>query len=210
MKAVAQNGDDNLEIVKAMIEAKADVKATDSTGKSALHWAAEKNRKNLVELLVKAGADVNVQAKDGTTPLGKAKFASANGSRPTPPMPIGYQLNSSTAQTVTTNELSIADFLRQHGALDALPDFTRIRITRQGVAQPLEVFNRSATLTNRFTLLETVMSFYSHPPSIAPVPGQPSRRAWEVLPFPDFGRVIIRRPSQKIDRKSTHLNSSHG
>jgi hypothetical protein len=65
----------------------------------------------------------------------------------------------------------------------------------------LEVFRTGAKLTNHFTLLETVMRFYS----ISIVGNQ---EAWRALPFPDFGRVIIRRPSQKPGGKEQEIKVS--
>jgi hypothetical protein len=119
---------------------------------------------------------------------------------------LSYQWNNSTGQTATTNTTSTADLLRQNGALDELPDFTRIRITRQGLSQPVQVFWQEPKLTNQFTLLETVMRFYSFSPVY--IPGQGNRDAWVTLPFPDFGRVIIRRPSQKIGGKEQEIKVS--
>jgi len=40
------------------------------------------------------------------------------------------------------------------------------------------------------------------------IPGQGNRDAWVALPFPDFGRVIIRRPSQKIGGKEQEIKVS--
>ena len=198
--AVANNAAANKEVLAALIEAKANVNLPDPEGKTALHWVAEKNRKDLVELLVKAGADVNLRTKGGVTALDYAKSHP-----PIVGIPFGIQPGSSAGVTVVTNELTIADLLRQHGALDELPDFTRIRITRQGVSQPWGVFRRGAKLTNQFTLLETVMKFYSDDRINTPGPawrGSPS------LPFPDFGRIIIRRPSQKPGGKDQEIKVS--
>jgi hypothetical protein len=169
----------------------------DAVGNVALHWAVsflrvqltDQNRK-IVELLLDHGVEPNVQNKGGYTPLDWVK------------MRLGQNENSSDKATAG----KIADLLRQHGALDSLPDFTRIRITRQGLAQPLEVFRKGAKLTNQFTLLETVMRFYSQK-QIA-LPGQPYRENWGALPFPDFGRVIIRRPNQKPGGKEQEIKVS--
>ena len=204
----------NKEVLTALIEAKANVNLPDPDGKTALHWAADKNRKDLIELLVKAGADVNARTKNGATPLDYAKSYDKSAGRgpgiglPRPglPQPLSYQWNKTGNQTATTNATSTADLLRQNGALDQLPDFTRIRITRQGLSQPVEVFHRRSTLTNHFTLLETVMRFYSF--SQVYISGIGTQEAWRGLPFPDFGRVIIRRPSQKIGGKEQEIKVS--
>ena len=207
------------EVLAALIEGKASVNAPDPDGKTALHWAAEKNRQDLVELLVKAGADVNARTKNGTTPLDYAKSSDTSAGRrpgmglsPRPGLPQAlsyqWQINPGGQATpaTTTNTISTADLLRQSGALDELPDFTRIRITRQGLAQPVEVFDRRPNLTNQFTLLETVMWFYSV--STVYVPSQGQQEAWRGLPFPDFGRIIIRRPSPKPGDKEQEIKVS--
>ncbi len=123
--AVANNAA-NQEVLAALIEAKANVNATDPEGKTALHWAAEKNRKDLVELLVKAGADVNLRTKGGTTPLDYAKSSDTSARRspgmglPRPgdtPAPSYQWQNSAnqTTPTTATNTISTADLLRQNG-----------------------------------------------------------------------------------------------
>ncbi|MDR3458658.1 MAG: ankyrin repeat domain-containing protein [Verrucomicrobiae bacterium] len=200
----------DVELLKSFIKAGANVNATDRDGKAALHWAADKNRKDLVELLVQAGADVNLRTKSGLTPLNYAKSHSGPegmpGSSQLNNVNVSWQLVVADGQPGATNEASVADFLRQHGALDALPDFTRIRITRQGIAQPLEVFRRASKQTNQFTLLETVMRFYTQ--SQVLISGQGNREAYHALPFPDLGRIIIRRPGQKIGGKELEIKVS--
>ncbi|MBW8863696.1 MAG: ankyrin repeat domain-containing protein, partial [Verrucomicrobia bacterium] len=202
--AVAVNNSGDKDMVAALISAKADVNTADSEGKTPLHWAVDNNRPDLVELLVKAGADVNARTKHGATPLNYAKTSSSSSGQGflavgVPGAPLSYQWQLSTAGSATTNVLTVADILHQNGALDELPDFTRIRITRQGLSSPIEVFQKASKLTNQFTLLETVMRFYAR--SSVAVPGVGTRDAWLALPFPDFGRIIIHRPGQKIGKE---------
>ena len=212
MLVAATADTENKEILAALIDAKANVNATDPEGKTALHWAAERNRKDLIELLVKAGAAVNLRTKGGVTPLDYAKSAGASAGRSAGgrilgmAQPLTYQGNISGGQTAPTNATTTADLLRQSGALDELPDFSRIRITRQGLSQPVQVFYRGSALTNQFTLLETAMRFYSQ--SQVFLPGQGGQESWRALPFPDFGRIIIRRPSQKIGGKEQEIKVS--
>ena len=219
----------NKEVVKVLIEGKANVNAPDPDGKTPLHWAAERKRTDLVELLVNAGADVNRRDKSGKTALDYAKQGAMPGGsfNPFVPTPRIPPLPGGNLQTVTSGSTPQADsapaevaaLLRQRGALDDLPDFTRIRITRQGIAQPFVVFSKGAKLTNQFTLLEAVMNFYSQPSVFSA--GRPSSGgivpmgpASQVLAFPDFGRLIIHRPDptkvgKEQEIKVSLLNASN-
>jgi ankyrin repeat protein len=214
----------NREVAAALLEAKANVNAPDPAGKAPLHWAAETKRNDLVELFINAGADVNLRDKSGKTPLDYAKQGSAPGlpaqqlpPRPVPGVPIPH--GAVTLQWSGTDSKSAAEsaatdvtaLLRQRGALDDMPDFTRIRITRQGFAQPLTVFSQGPKLTNQFTLLETVMSFYSQSSAIGPVAGGFQAAfgpAHQALPFPDFGRILIRRPDRAQVGKEQEIKVS--
>jgi hypothetical protein len=68
MVAIAKN---RKEVIKALVEAKADPNVTEDNFKdTALHRACEDdNRTETVELLIKAGANVNAANKEGVTPL---------------------------------------------------------------------------------------------------------------------------------------------
>jgi cytohesin len=58
------------EVVKTLLDAKADPKAKDNVvGISTMHWAALNGQKEVVELLLKAGVEVDIQDKDGDSPL---------------------------------------------------------------------------------------------------------------------------------------------
>ncbi len=214
------NGDE--EMVKLFLAAHADVNLRDKNGEAPLHLAVRANLNDIVALLLEAKADPNLRNNYGQTPLDLLKSNSSSNGRfgrnVAQPVAAGVRLSGFTVSGSGQNNSldnskpapNVGDLLRQHGALDALPDFTRIRITRQGLANPLEVFSQGATVTNQFTLLETVMKFYSQ--RQAWFNGQ-QREAWDGLPFPDFGRVIIRRPAAKLggpeqEIKVNLLNSS--
>ena len=59
--------DGNIEAVKQHLAAGTDVNAKDMHGNASLHHAAERDHKEIVELLIANGADVNVKEKD--TPM---------------------------------------------------------------------------------------------------------------------------------------------
>ena len=66
----------NIEAVKQHLDSGRDVNAKDQKGKTPLHRAASEGHKEIVELLIAKGANVNVNAKNefGSTPLHVAAF----------------------------------------------------------------------------------------------------------------------------------------
>jgi uncharacterized protein len=62
--------------VRALIAARADLKAADADGSTALHWAAQRNDERLVDMLIIAGADARAATRYHVTPL---YFACLNG-----------------------------------------------------------------------------------------------------------------------------------
>jgi ankyrin repeat protein len=65
--------------VRALIQKKANVNATEGDGTTALHWASYRDDLQSADLLIRAGANVNAANDLGATPLWTA---SLNGSRP--------------------------------------------------------------------------------------------------------------------------------
>lgn len=59
----------NTEVVKLLLEAKADIDPKDDDGKTPLHWAVHSGRSEAVKVLIEAGADINARDNDGNTPL---------------------------------------------------------------------------------------------------------------------------------------------
>jgi len=67
-------GDGNVDSVRALIEAGADVNAKDVRGATALHQAAYGNNAAVAALLIEAGADVNAKNVRGATALHQAAY----------------------------------------------------------------------------------------------------------------------------------------
>ena len=65
-------GDENIESVKNLLVAGADVNAKNEDGDTPLHRASVKGRKKIIELLLAKGADVNTQCTIGLTALDMA------------------------------------------------------------------------------------------------------------------------------------------
>ena len=64
----------DLDVVKALVEAKADINVTIRTnGRTALHWAVEKDMGSVVEVLARAGARTDIADKAGRTAIDLAR-----------------------------------------------------------------------------------------------------------------------------------------
>ena len=62
----------HLELVKYLLEARADVNAQTGTGDTALSFACERGHTDVADLLLKWGADLEHESEGGRTPLMKA------------------------------------------------------------------------------------------------------------------------------------------
>jgi ankyrin repeat protein len=95
--AIVLGGD--IEAVKQHLAAGVDVNAKDDDGGTPMYWAAVNGRKEIVELLIAKGADVNAKSKRGT-PL---HFAAKGGHREVAKLLIakGADVNAKTGDGVT-------------------------------------------------------------------------------------------------------------
>ena len=203
----------NKEVAEALIAAKANVNAPDPNGRTPLHWAASANREDLVGSLVKAGADVNLRDKDGKTALDLAKSARSTnagaGRLPLAPLvPAGPtpQANSqaASAKPAEPKPEDVATLLRKHGALDNLPAFDRIQITRPAVGLAKTIFKKGRIEVASFTLLDVFGVQYQFL-NENPGAGLGKRDSAQLLAmndfrsdafsFPDLTKVRLRRPS---------------
>lgn len=203
----------NREVVAALLAGKANVNAPDPNGKTPLHWAAETRRQDLVELLIQAGADVNLRDKAGKTALDYAKQGTPPGGAvalrpplPGVPMPVagGFvpQPGSLPQATTESTPADVAALLRQHGALDELPDFTRISVSRASSGYRDTVFTVGTNNWSRYTLTELIAQqlrlLSTQVQGTWTRPRRSRFDTWAANPirFPDFSQITIHRPSQ--------------
>jgi ankyrin repeat protein len=70
---VSTAGRGEIEAIKAMIEAGANVNHIDPLGRTALHASTQQGHAEVVRVLLENGADPNVRRRDGRTPLESAE-----------------------------------------------------------------------------------------------------------------------------------------
>lgn len=106
----------------ALIGQKANVNATESDGTTALHWAAHNNDGDLVDRLLKAGADARAKNQFGATPMSEAAF-NANTAIIDSLLKAGADPDSPSADGQTalmliarSSNVAAAKLLLEHGA----------------------------------------------------------------------------------------------
>src|SRR5271165_3777986 len=65
---------DNRQAAIALIDQHVNVNAATSDGTTALHWAAHNGDEDLIDRLLRAGADAKAKNQFGTTPMSEAAF----------------------------------------------------------------------------------------------------------------------------------------
>ena len=178
--------------------------------------------KDVTELLLKHGANVNLQDNDGRTPLDLAQPQANVGGRSVPntrlvPPPVGQPIaNANTfsppgtmpaaSQPAVASPSEIAQLLKEHGAIEDVQRPLRIGISRKDPAYNAAVFNKGPDDSNRFTLFELIAT--SQAPQVDPygaafdpyraAAGLPNPYSGAVgLPFPDFANLKIHRLEPK-------------
>ena len=113
----------DIETVKQHLDTGTDVNAKGEAGRTPLHWAALKGRKDIAELLIAKGADVNATNGVGTTPL---HWAAGGGHKKIVELLIaeGADVNAKRKRSgsptplddaIQTKQKQIASLLRKHG-----------------------------------------------------------------------------------------------
>ncbi len=179
----------NLAAAKLLLAHGANPHAKDRDADTALHWVVGLGglenwtiglpKRELVELLLEHHANPNVRDDVGKTPLDLLKDKIAQNTFRT------YSPETVAKQKAFASEL--ADLLRQHGALDKLPDWDRITVSRPAANFSATVFQRGTNDWNHFTLLELIYRMY--PNGISSIFGS------DAMAFPDLAHIVVSRPS---------------
>ena len=181
-------------------------------GDTPLHMAVDRHQQELVEILLAHKADPNVRNRRGDTPLDLAKRNSSS-----PGLPLTYQwatpgspgpgvaggpirlAASGTPAAPPPSPPSMADLLRQHGALDDLPNTDRISVRRPAANVFGTLFTRNAKDWSQFTLFDLLAVQYdlltASPSGAGRVMSQPYEQfaRGNGLDFPDLAHIRIRR-----------------
>ena len=210
--------------VEILLQHGADPNARDGFGQTPLHYATGiyENSQNskIIELLLAHKADPNVRNEGGQTPLDLLKQTVAANTSENSMLSPGQRL--SPEQLKLAGEL--CDLLRQHGALDKLPDWDRITLSRPSANFSQMIFETSTNDGNQFTLLEAILNFYLPqmqwpPPRMIsfddpPKPIPPTQGYSGNLAFPDLAQVTIVRhhpgTTNETRIKINLLNSTNG
>jgi ankyrin repeat protein len=177
--------ENNAAAVEILLKHGANPNVRNSNGFTPLHWAAWRQAdRRIFELLLAYKADPNVRSNNGKTPLAELK----------------EKLESTSVSPEQKISLEqFADLLRQHGALDELPDWDAIKMARTSAKFSFAIFHKGTNDWNQFTLLEALANFYFSSQNYQ-VPQGDNTWAGYPLPamlrFPDLTRIVIVRPSR--------------
>ncbi len=182
----------NVTTVQLLLEHGADVNIRNDNDQNGfgnytpLHFAAAQLADpKIFELLFEYHADPSVRGDDGKTPLdllkekmGAISTANVNGfgvAMRTIDISPDQQKNQATAA-------QLADLLRQHGALDNLPDWNSVKVSRPSANFSETIFRKGTNDWNHFTLLEFISQIYY----------DANRNN---IRFPDFAHIAVVRPN---------------
>jgi ankyrin repeat protein len=122
--------------VRALVKQRVDVHATDPDGSTALHWAAQRNNLELVNLLLGAGANAAAATRYRVTPL---YLASLNGSAAV----MERLLNAGADPNATAHE---GQTMLMTAALSGKPDAVRLLLTRGATVDTIEPYKGQTAL----------------------------------------------------------------
>jgi len=172
------------ELMKLLLANGADVNARRPLdGATVLHLAVQSGNREIVELLLANKADVNARNNDGLTPLDLVK----------------NKLLPNAAPSDKTNASEIADLLRQHGALDNLPHWDRITVSRPSANYSETVFRKGTNDWNQISLFDVLGVQYELISNSQSEPARMQSAPYSYyagnnsLSFPDLANIIIRR-----------------
>ena len=198
------------DMVALLLLYKANPNLPNAEGYPPLLFAIGTANAEIIEAVLGAGADVEKPFKNGFTPL---QMAVQDRSQPTveailahkPDVnaisPMGFTALDLTHDRVDMGE--IPALLRAHGALDNLPKFDVIQVSRPSAKFSATIFKKGTNDWNHFTLLELLAAHYGFISAAVPNEqvriylNQNSLTADNSLEFPNLEGVKIQRLTGK-------------
>jgi ankyrin repeat protein len=163
--------------VALLLQSGANVNTTGVNDMTPLQMAVWNQNVPILSLLLSNKVDINVRHPSGRTALDMSKEAE-KGFHPSNPGNYGGASSSSDREVAR----QISALLRRHGALDKLPDWDRITVSRPSANFSTAVFYKGTNDWNHFTLLELIYSVKQN-------------ANYFQLQFPDLANIVIMRPS---------------
>ena len=159
------------EMVELLLTNKANPNLPIANGWTPLHAAVYRNRADIMRLLLAHNADPNLRDESGRTPLDLAKSMAQQprppGERVWPPPPglpapglPGQPVAVSAPKQEEPKPLTMADLLREHGALDDLPHLDQIGVRRGSIVLSQALFFKGPQDWSQYTLLDLLAVEY--------------------------------------------------
>jgi ankyrin repeat protein len=210
-------GNNATNIMVLLLEKGADPNAkTVPDGYTPLRVAVAEGHAQALKILLDHKADPNVRDNHGQTVLDYAKSRGPSSygipsvpftSSPLPrTIPRPQRIPSSPTASIAepSSPVSLADLLRQHGALENLPRLDAIQLRRPATHFARTEFARGTNAANQFTLAELLGKEYV---LLADTWTDPQRSSYEQLarehfdrslPYPDLAHVRLRQPTPDL------------
>lgn len=195
-----RNSDTAKECAEALLTGGADVHVTLADGRTALHLAAQRQNRELAQVLLKFKAEVNARDNQGLTPLDFA--LGRNRPKSGVPYTVTSPMSRFEGDPVDLGENSVAILLRQSGGLDNLPDLSNISVSRAASGYRATVFPAGTNGWSRYTLTELVAQQLGllsvNWQGVAEKSTERRLDLWgqSAIRFPDFGGIVIHRPTK--------------
>ncbi|HUA66465.1 MAG TPA: ankyrin repeat domain-containing protein [Alphaproteobacteria bacterium] len=177
-----------LPMVQLLLKYKANPDDCQPGNSPLIFWAL--SDPDILQALLDSGADPNVRNGGGITPLILVEDVLSG----------NLNVDPLISQPTKADSQFDGDLLRQHGALEWLPDWDHITVSRPATKYSAPIFERGTNDWNQFTLYDLLGVQYTL--LSASVRPDWSQDSWTYnldpvtnsLAFPDFSRIVIHRP----------------
>ncbi len=207
------------EVVHELLDNQADPKIATSRGALPLDFAIAWRRPELVEQLLQRDASPNrppevaangAKYEEWTAALPPLQAAVVTGDKSIVELILAHHpeinavdRNGKTALDRARGKPEIEALLRKNGALEIVPRFDLIQLSRPSANQTIELFQNGTNGWNHFTLLEAIGQCYGlivHPVRSGPAVARMVNANSDPFRFPDFRHIAIHRPSATGDQ----------